>query len=307
MEQNFRKGVIFALLSAVSGAYLFIFGKMVLGTINTETFCSLYYLFASLYFTVWMILRRRTNLMKVPPASLRVILSVGLLEILSVITLFSAIHIMDPTLVSFFNNSQTIFIILLSAIFLRERFNRLESIGTVIALFGVFLISFRSAAPILLGMILTLSSAVFFSCTVILVKKNLCLVSPLTVAFYRAILLMVVLNLYTVATGGFMSIPAPLILATAAGALFGPFLNILFYFNSLRYFDASKTSLIRASQPLFVLVNAALFLHSIPKLKEIAGGLVITAGLFILVKGHERFTRERPLEPVPDRPPLAYP
>ena len=288
MEKDPKRGFLFALLSAISGAYLFIFSKHVLTFINPETFCSLYYIFAAAYYLAWLAVRGRLRQARLPAGAVRIVLAIGLLESASVIALYTAVRMMDPTLVSFFNNSQTLAIILLSAAVLKERFNRIEALGTAVALAGIFLISYRSAQPVVVGMLLTLASAGLFSCTVILVKKALPTLPPLVLAFYRAATLMVILNAYTFATGRYQPVAAGLLLPTALGALFGPFLNILFYFHSLKHFDASKTSLVRASQPLFVLLNAAVFLQTIPGLKEIAGGLVIIGGLYILVVGHER-------------------
>jgi drug/metabolite transporter (DMT)-like permease len=288
MERDLKKGFLFALLSAISGAYLFIFSKYVLRFTNPETFCSLYYIFAAAYYLFWLAVQGRLRQARLPAGAVKIVLAIGLLESVSVIALYTAVRMMDPTLVSFFNNSQTLAIILLSAVFLKERFNRVEALGTVVALAGIFLISYRSAQPVVTGMILTLASAGLFSCTVILVKKTLPALPPLVLAFYRGMTLMVILNAYTLATGRYQPLEWGLLLPTAAGALFGPFLNILFYFHSLKHFDASKTSLVRASQPLFVLVNAAVFLQTVPSLKEIAGGLVIIGGLYILVMGHER-------------------
>jgi drug/metabolite transporter (DMT)-like permease len=288
MERDLKKGFLFALLSAISGAYLFIFSKYVLRFTNPETFCSVYYIFAAAYYLIWLSVRGQLRQARLPSGAVKVVLVIGLLESASVIALYTAVRMMDPTLVSFFNNSQTLAIILLSAVFLKERFNRVEALGTAVALAGIFMISYRSAHPVVTGMLLTLASAGLFSCTVILVKKTLPTLPPLVLAFYRGITLMVILNVYTFATGRYQPLDWGLLLPTAAGALFGPFLNILFYFHSLKHFDASKTSLVRASQPLFVLINAAVFLQTVPGIKEIAGGLVIIGGLYILVKGHER-------------------
>ena len=302
MDRDIRKGFLFAFLSAISGAYLFIFAKYVLQSLNPETFCSIYYVFASLYFAAWLVLTGQLRLLRLPAASIRLIFVIAVLESVSVIALFSAVRLMDPTLVSFFNNAQTVFIILLSAVFLKERFTQPELLGTAVALAGILLISFRSARPVVLGMALTLLSAVFFSCTVILVKKSMLLLSPLTLGFYRAVALMVVMNAYALAGGAFQPVESSLVLYISAGALFGPFLNILFYFYSLKYFDASKTSLIRASQPLFVLLNAAVFLQFVPSPKEIAGGLIIILGLYILVTGRERLAGTPPAPSLPGSP-----
>ncbi|HNR40363.1 MAG TPA: DMT family transporter [Acidobacteriota bacterium] len=295
--KDFHRGTILALLSAISGAYLFIFSKHVLAYVGPATYCSYYYLFAAVYFTAWLALSRQRTLFRIPPRAAGKLLLIAGLESVSVFALFTAVKLMDPTLASFFNNSQTVFIILLSAVFLKERFNRLESLGTAVALAGILLISYRSAEPALLGMALTLLSAGCFSCTVVLVKKNLGDLPPLTIALYRAVALMAVFNIYALAGPGLEPVSPSLLAYTAAGALFGPFLNILFYFYSLKYFEASKTSLVRASQPIFVLINAALFLHIVPAPREIAGGLVIILGLYILVLGHERSLAAPPPDP----------
>lgn len=290
MEKNLVKGLTYGVLSALFGAYPYIFFHVALenNAMTTAFFCLAYHLFAAIYLLAYLAARGKIRTLKVPRALRAGILLMGGLEFLSVWTLFSAMKIMDPTLVSFFNNSQTLFIILLGALILGERFNFIESLGTLVALSGVIMISYKSGDPVRIGMLLTVTSALLFSCTVILVKKKLQAVSPLALAFYRALSITACFGIVCAASGTRPPAEAGLLVPIAAGALFGPFLNILFYFGALKHLDASKTSLIRSVLPVFVLVNAMVFLHMVPLPMQLAGGCIIIVGLWILVMGRER-------------------
>ncbi|MBP7865663.1 MAG: DMT family transporter [Acidobacteria bacterium] len=290
MGKNLVKGLTYGVLSALFGAYPYIFFHVALenNAMTTAFFCLAYHLFAAVYLLGYLSARRQFHDLKVPRALRPGILLMGGLEFLSVWSLFSAMRIMDPTLVSFFNNSQTLFIILLGALILGERFNATESLGTLVALSGVVMISYKSGAPVKIGMLLTVTSALLFSCTVILVKKKLEAVSPLALAFYRALTITACFGVVCGVGGMRMPAEAGLLAPIAAGALFGPFLNILFYFGALKHLDASKTSLIRSVLPVFVLVNAMVFLHMVPLPMQLVGGCIIIVGLWILVTGREQ-------------------
>lgn len=288
MNKYFLKGITFAFLSSLFGSYLFIFSKKVLFTITPETFCVYYYLFSSLFFTIYFLGKGEIrNSIKSGFKNFKIFLLIGVIEFLSVISLFSAVKLTDPTVVSFFNNTQTLFIILLGCFFLKEKFNKIEIVGGVITFSGVLMMSYNEGKTTLIATLLTLLSAILFAITVTITKKFSEKINPTHFAYFRSLLILL-FSLILVLMNGNISIENQAVKYILLGAFFGPFLNILFYFKSLKFLEASKTSLIRASLPLFVLLNSIIILSMRPFFKEILGGLIIIIGLLILVLGHEK-------------------
>lgn len=294
MDRNLAKGLTYGILSAFFGAYPYIFFNVAFRApgMSIEAFCLVYHAMAAFFLLAYLFVSGQASLLKTLARPGWKLTLVGLLEFASVWALFSAMRMMDPTLVSFFNNSQTLFIILLGAIVLQERFNRLEGLGAVTVLAGVYFIYYNSVGGLMKGMLLTIASALLFSGTVILIKLKFSSASPLGLAFFRAVFIAACFGVLVLAQGRSLPAGTALLTPIAAGALFGPFLNILFYFAALRHLDASKTSLIRSAQPVFVLANALLFLHTAPLPLQLVGGAVILVGLWLLVKGREECTPE---------------
>lgn len=80
------------------------------------------------------------------------------------------------------------------------------------------------------------------------------------------------------------------------GALIGPFLGQIVCFYSMRYIGLSELELVRALQPLMVLVYALVFLGMLPNLHQGLGGVVAVVGVILLVRA--RSVERAPLPPV---------
>ena len=292
MKKNFSKGVILAILSSLSGSYLFIFSKKALFTTSTFLFCAYYYLFSSILFSLYFLLTGNIKtFLKESKNNLKIFLTIGIIEFLSIFTLFWAVKLTDPTVVSFFNNTQTLFIIFWGCLFLKEKFNKLEFLGAIIVICGVITITYRAGNPTLFATFLTLTSALLFSITVIITKKFCTSINPTSFAYFRSLFIFLVSTTLIFIMNKTKTMDISGLKYIFLGSFFGPFLNILFYFKSLKFIEASKTSLLRSSLPLFVLFNSILFLKMHPTLREISGGIVVIVGLIILVFGYEKIKK----------------
>ncbi len=292
MRKNLSKGIILALLSSLSGSYLFIFSKKALFTTSPFLFCTYYYFFSSILFSIYFLLTGKVKtFIRESKKNLKIFLTIGTIEFLSILSLFWAVKLTDPTVVSFFNNTQTLFIILWGCLFLKEKFNRLEFLGAITVICGVITITYRAGNPTLFATFLTLTSALLFSITVIIIKKFSTSIDPESFAYFRSLFIFIIsiillFGMFNTKITDFSKLKYIFL-----GSFFGPFLNILFYFKSLKFIEASKTSLLRSSLPIFVLFNSILILKMHPTPREILGGVIVIMGLVILVSGYERVKR----------------
>jgi drug/metabolite transporter (DMT)-like permease len=72
------------------------------------------------------------------------------------------------------------------------------------------------------------------------------------------------------------------------GALGGPFVSHLLLYRALALVNASKVSLIGATQPLFVLLYSLALFGTLPLKHQIAGGLLSMGGVAILLSARNK-------------------
>ncbi|MGD8805675.1 MAG: DMT family transporter, partial [Chloroflexota bacterium] len=86
-------------------------------------------------------------------------LTIGLLVALSTTFNYVAVAYIDPGTASLLAQMSTIFAMAFSLIWLRERLNRLEVTGALVAIIGVFVINFQPGDYLRLGSLLVLGSS----------------------------------------------------------------------------------------------------------------------------------------------------
>jgi drug/metabolite transporter (DMT)-like permease len=70
-----------------------------------------------------------------------------------------------------------------------------------------------------------------------------------------------------------------------AGSLLGPFLTGLAHYYSLRYIEASRSTIFQSARGLLVVIGAIVYLGINPLPNEITGGLLTIAGVALLTLG----------------------
>lgn len=73
----------------------------------------------------------------------------------------------------------------------------------------------------------------------------------------------------------------------AVGSLVGPFLTALSNYNSIKYIEASKSSIIQSSRGLFVTAGAWIYFSSIPHAYQVVGGIITIVGVIILISAKD--------------------
>ena len=194
---------------------------------------------------------------------------------------------MDPSIVSFLNQSQIIFTLFFGFLILREVLNKGELGAAIIIIIGIFIMTYHSGSVPFRGTLLMLYANVTGSFNMVIVRKIGCHVGTLTFARIRTISLFALFlsyNLYS--TGKIVVPPLQLLVFIIAGSFFGPFINVISIYKSLEYITAGKIALYRSIQPLFVMAAAGIFLKTLPGLRESIGGMIIIIGSIVLAYFH---------------------
>lgn len=281
-------GYVLALFSTATVATAFVISKAVLETINPESFNVYWYTAASLYALVYGRLSgnpvRRITLRQY----WKPLLSIGVINALSMTLFFYAIQMTDPAVISFLGRISTLFTVLLGIIVLGERLRRREWVGAAVILSGALLITYRGDAVLLKVFFISLGSSFLYSCTVIIAKRAVSAVSPLTLTLARSGGTASTILLLALVTGR-LQFPSPgMLLIIVVGALGGPLISHLLLYRALALVDASKVSLIGATQPLFVLLYSLALFRTLPDGHQIAGGLLSMGGVAILLSARNK-------------------
>jgi len=279
------KGYILILLANVTLSVVFLIAKDVQPRMGLYPFLFYWFLCGSVFFLIAMTTTKGLKTFKIPRRWIPLTILMGVFEVIATFLFFYTIRLMNPAVASFYENISIVMTVLLGIIFLKEHFTALEALGGLILGIGVVLMTYKSGKTVFIGFLLILLLSLLFSINTILLKVSLRDVHPIAFSSYRTFLLFA-----TTAVIFMLQSHHPLpdlhtFTEIAIGAFLGPFLGVLLLFSGLQYLEASKASLVRATNPLMVLIGSYLWLRQIPTSAQVIGGLITLTGIELLLWG----------------------
>jgi len=277
-------GYFFALLSAFMAAILIVTAKWVLGTISPLALSALIFPIGTVVLGAAMIPRQRwRRILALDRQAWRWTLAFSVLAFVAIWTYWLGIKLMDPTLASFVNRSETLITIALGVMILGERFSKGESLGVVLAMVGIILMKFTFRGEYSIGFWVVLFSAITFGTAEFVAKIAIRYIDPITLSFLRnlvnSVLFWIAVGLSDTSFAGIGSVWWGILIIAFAG----PILTRPIYLYALKYADLSKVALINQSQPVFVAILAVLTLQQSPAPRELIGGLLVIAGCLVVI------------------------
>ena len=195
----------------------------------------------------------------------------------------SAIKTIGIPLTSFLMKAQTLFSLLLGMIFLGERLNKWESVGIVVTVTGGIIVAYQKEFSLLVGTLMALGAAFFYSSLSFTVKKVGQKLNMLTVANLRALGVSIFLIVYLVATGTLQT-PGPTDLAfMVLGGITGAYIAKACQFQAIKLIDVSRTTAVLPLESIFVVIFSYYIFHEIPSVIKLIGGAGIIVGVIFLV------------------------
>ncbi len=277
------KGLVLAIGGVLFVSANFVTVKYVLSGYNIFTFLPLWFLSAALATTVWIIVSRlpwRAQLRR----NLGPLVAMGLANGVAAALIFSGLNYLDPSVTAFLARSGALYSIILGYTVLGERFSRRCLLGMVLILLGVGVITYSSGAAQLVGILLVLVGYVFTSLNYLFGKQVTKSTNPVVLIWARSVGSLVVAIVIAAASGRFeLHLSVPHLCVLVLGALIGPFLGQMLCFYSMRYIGLSELEIMRATQPLIVLIYSLVFLGMLPTLRQGIGGAVVVMGVLLLV------------------------
>jgi len=196
---------------------------------------------------------------------------------------WAGVQRMDPSLATFLNRSEVMVTILLGMIFLKERFNRMETLGLVLSIAGIVIMRLTLRMEYSTGFYLVLLGSLFFGITEFVSKIAIRYVQPVILAYIRNMFMAVMFWIvFSISGQGFDGLDKVWLGVLAVGFT-GPILARLLYLSALKRMELSKVAVISQSQPVYVILIAALALGQLPTIREITGGIFLTIGCLLMI------------------------
>jgi drug/metabolite transporter (DMT)-like permease len=213
---------------------------------------------------------------------------------LSVLTLLGnelaieAVHRISAPLTSVLQQTQVLFVALLGRIILDERVTLRFWIGTSIAAAGLFVINDASSAALALdqvGMMLAVASAACWGLMAVYTRKYIHRIRPIPV---NALRLWISVVLWFLVHARLPRLPMRLdfVAFCALAGVFGPYLSRTALMHALVYISPTKTTLIGLATPAITMLPAFLVFGMLPSTRELAGSLIMIAGIALPVIEH---------------------
>lgn len=220
-------------------------------------------------------------------------LGIGLFHGLGAAAGFTGLHLLDPTVASFFVRTGILFTWLLGVIVLGERPDRRAIGGMLLALVGIAVLSYVTGAAHAKGIAFSLTAAVVGAFGFLLGKYVAGSTSTAVTVWMRSGTIALLVLTLALVTGNFRpTLSWSYGLVLLLGAAVGPFGSQLLFFYSLKHIALSEASVVRALSPVLVAVYSLAFLGMFPTPKQLIGGGIVLAGLVLLARAQP--TSQRP-------------
>jgi drug/metabolite transporter (DMT)-like permease len=291
MLTNTTKGYFFAFISVIATSNVYIFSKAALNESSLIQFGVYWFALGFIWNLIFTVYRKKLPAIAQFNGEHYLLLFIlGLLEMAGTFLFFLAIYtIPNPAVVSFIGNVNPVFVTVLGFIFLRERFNKWELIGIMLALIGAFTISYTGntefKAIFIDGTEYMLLSGLIYSFSTILAKKNVEKLGPSIMALSRTFQLLLYSLVAIILVGESLSISKMAFWNIFIGSGLGPFLSSLAAYQSMKYLEASRISILGSSKGLFVMFGAFLYFNTLPEKHQIIGGLISITGVLLITLG----------------------
>jgi drug/metabolite transporter (DMT)-like permease len=214
---------------------------------------------------------------------------------LSVLTLvgnelaIEAVHRISAPLTSVLQQTQVLFVALLGRVILGERVTLRFWIGTSIAAVGLFVINDGAADPAIaldrVGMMLAVASAACWGLMAVYTRKFIHRIRPIPV---NALRLWISVLLWFAVHARLPHLPMRLdfVAFCALAGAFGPYLSRTALMHALAHVSPTKTTLIGLATPAITMIPAFLVFGVLPSARELAGSLIMIAGIALPVLEH---------------------
>jgi len=283
MMEKKKLGYTYALISVLFLIFWPIFSKLGFGHFGVETTVVLWFTTASLFSFVLILVTGKLKEYRSFKKHWRYIILFGFLNTIGVISSYYALDIIGASLHAFLMRFYLVIMVFSGLLFLKEKYNKYESVSSVCLILGVLVMSYSEGEYILIGILLLIVFSLMYVITRTIIKTKLHDVPALLIVNYRAMTILVFSFIYAVLMGKFHVYLTHGLWFATLPAILSAVLAHIFIFKAYKLIDLSKTELIISVQPVFVTILAWIVFGETLTLTQWCGGGMILLGAIGLV------------------------
>ncbi len=289
MITNKAKGYITAALSTATLANVYIFSKAALDETNIYQFGFYWFGFAIIWNIIYSFFTGHFKTVKHPTKFQYLnFLGIGIIEVIATTAIFIGIKIIpNPSIPAFIRNIEPVLIVFLAILFLNEKHSKLQIAGIILTIFGTFVISYNKDTTLqslfIPGVQYIIFSSLFYSLRTVWSKKVIRHFSALSLNLNKIGFLFVLAFIFMLISKSSFVISQKAFLNILIGSVIGPFLTSFLQFLSLKYIDASRSTLVQSLTGFITVILAYFYFGTFPYLYQIIGGAVTIIGLVFVI------------------------
>ena len=286
--ENMIKAYLFAIIASFCISITFVITKVILQELNILSTSVYSFVFSFLFSIIFLKFIRKRKIIEPFKQHWKHMSIYGILGGVGGIIWFYSIDILGPNLLSFLLRFGLIFTIILSVVFLKERFNRFEALGMVIAIIGALIMTYTTENMIIIITLFVILMCAMFSVSQLIVKTHIKKIDPFVINHIRITFSFVIFLTLGIATSS-LQVPSlnAIILAAITGIITG-LIGFGLFFKALEIAELSKLSLVKVLDPFLVILFSFLILGDILTQQQFFGGLFVIFGIVILIIARHR-------------------
>lgn len=201
---------------------------------------------------------------------------------------YEAVEFIDPGVASMLAQTGTVWAVLFGLLWLREDLTRMQVLGALLAMGGVFIVNYQSGDYVQFGSLLVILSAALYALHAALTKKFSEDIDLTTFFFFRLAFSTLAIFVFS-ALGGSLAWPAkaawPYILL--AGTI-DVAISRWLYYTALRRLKLTVHTIILTMSPVMAILWSFILFDSHLSPQQIIGGLIVLGGVLIIGLGRNR-------------------
>ena len=242
-DHNQLKGFLLALGSTALLSTNYVTAKYALKGFNTATFSFLWCAVAAIYAFLYIALIGRLEQVRPNPRNIVRLLLLGIITSGSMLLGWAGLRLLDPSFAAFIGRFTPAFVILLSAMFLKERISSIEFVPMGLMIAGGVVATVGSLELVWGGVLLLVGGMICNSSMMVVAKTIASEKHPAIMVFYRLAGAGVIIGIWLLGSGKIdFSVAPSYWIAIFVGALLGPCASHLLLFASLKHWEVGRAS-----------------------------------------------------------------
>ncbi|MGO0060354.1 DMT family transporter [Brevibacillus fluminis] len=285
---RFTLGVFFVILSAVGFGVMPIIAKYAYqGGVNVDTLLTLRFSLASIFFFLYLWLKKGHHVSITKKEWLALALYGGVIYAVISILFFWSIQFIPVSLASLLLYTYPVFVVVLSIIVERTGISKMLVLAILLSLLGLALVLGTSFHLInYYGVMLAVLSSIGYAVHIVLMNRTVRKLPPLITTAFVILFTAISQLLFGIACGTLHTdFSGSAWLSILALCFVSTILPLLTFFLGLQLVGPTNASILSTFEPIVTILLSALLFHETFTLLQLLGIAAVLIGAFLVVKG----------------------